>query len=311
MDEARLERLLAIGPQLAGEPRCAEHRRHPRDLVAVCVRARTNITAEYTDDSPELDEKASLLPRFAQRGIRRRFVGLDHPAGCRPVVPLGMTDEQYALLRIEHQHADCRNLEHRRADTFAQSADVVGHRHRNSPLGSWMSGRDSRLFHADAVGVTHWNACRIEIFETEHVDAEMVGRHALAMKRIDAARPAEKMSRRSRMESIFGQRVFACDQLETILVHFHHQRVLAATDRAVAGGQLGKIGLDLEAHGAAMAAATQVLEWPRPNGRGMRRDWLLVAHRDNAASAARYAPSVSPGALMVTSRSRNRPSFNP
>jgi len=38
-------------------------------------------------------------------------------------------------------------------------------------------------------------------------------------------------------------------------VNLHHQRVLASADRAVARGELGKIRLDLEAHGAAMTAA--------------------------------------------------------
>src|SRR5262245_47163337 len=61
--------------------------------------------------------------------------------------------------------------------------------------------------HSRADRLAHRDAGRIEAFEAEHVDAEVIRRHALPVKRIDAARAAEVMARRHRVEAIFGQRV--------------------------------------------------------------------------------------------------------
>src|SRR6185503_20776186 len=83
----------------------------------------------------------------------------------------------------------------------------------------------------------------------------MIGSNALAVKWIDATRFAEVVARRHRVKTIFGEGVFSRKQLEPRLVDFHHQRILAATDRAVAPGELGEVALDFEPDGAAMATA--------------------------------------------------------
>src|SRR6476660_8480229 len=135
------------------------------------------------------------------------------------------------------------------------------------------------LFHADAVGVAHRNAGWIEILEAEHVDAEVLWRHALAMEWIDAARPAEEVARRLRMKPVLGERVGAGDQVESVLMHLDHQRVLAPADRAVARRQLREVRLDLEADGAAVTTAAQPLHRPR-------RRTTVAAHGESAAIAA-------------------------
>lgn len=85
------------------------------------------------------------------------------------------------------------------------------------------------------------------------IDAKVIRGDALAMKRIDAADPAEEVPRGHRVKLVFGKRILAREQFEVVLVHLHHQRVLAAADGAVASGQLGKVRFDLKADRAAMA----------------------------------------------------------
>ena len=65
----------------------------------------------------------------------------------------------------------------------------------------------------------------------------------------------EEVTRGPRVETILGELVPAGEQLEAALVDSHHQGVPAAAERAVARRQLGKIGLDAEANGAAMTAS--------------------------------------------------------
>ena len=95
----------------------------------------------------------------------------------------------------------------------------------------------------------------IEVLETEHVDADEVRRHALPVKRIDPAHLAEEMACRFRVKLIFGERISTGEKPKPGFVHLDHQRILFAADRAIARGELRKIGVDLEAHGAAMARA--------------------------------------------------------
>src|SRR5215813_14899483 len=112
------------------------------------------------------------------------------------------------------------------------------------------------LLHRGAHRPAHGNPGRIEPIQAEHVDAEVVGRNPLAMEMVDVAGLAEVMPCGHRVEPVLDQRILAGEELEVRLVNFDHQRVLAATDRAIAGGQLRKIGLDLELHRATMTAAT-------------------------------------------------------
>src|SRR3954464_705476 len=110
------------------------------------------------------------------------------------------------------------------------------------------------LFHPRAHSAADGNACGIEVVEAEDVDAEVIGCDALAVERVDAARLAEEVTRRMRMEAILGKRVLTGQKLEPRFVHLDHQRVLAPADRAVARGELGKIGLDAKRDRTAVAA---------------------------------------------------------
>src|SRR4029453_5066391 len=109
--------------------------------------------------------------------------------------------------------------------------------------------------HRGAHGAAYRDPRRVEVVETEDVDAEIVGRGPLAMEGINAASLAEEMTRGLRVEAVLGERVLAGEQPEPAFVDLHHQRILAAADRAVARRQLGKISLDLELDGAAVTAS--------------------------------------------------------
>src|SRR6188472_4078124 len=99
--------------------------------------------------------------------------------------------------------------------------------------------------HAGTNRLAHRNIRWVEVGEAKDVDAEIVGRHALAVKRIDAACLAEIVT--------CGQRALARQQAKPVFVHLDHERILAPANRAVAGGELRDVGLDFEGYGAAMA----------------------------------------------------------
>src|SRR5690348_13333942 len=126
--------------------------------------------------------------------------------------------------------------------------------------------------HRRADGVAHRDSVRIEVPQAEDVDPEMIGSNALAVKWIDATRFAEVVARRHRVKTIFGEGVFSRKQLEPRLVDFNHQRILAATDRAVAAGELGEVALDFEPDGAAMAAAFVLAHRSTGHRWALRRD---------------------------------------
>ena len=109
----------------------------------------------------------------------------------------------------------------------------------------------------------HRNTGWVEIIEAVHINTEMVGCDAFAMEWVDAAGFAEKMMRCTRVELVLGQRLGASQQLEAAFVNFDHQGVLAATHRAVASRQFGKICFDLEADGAAVTASCVALQGAR------------------------------------------------
>ena len=103
---------------------------------------------------------------------------------------------------------------------------------------------------------SHRYSGRVEIVEAEHVDAIVVRRHSFAMEGIDAANAAEVMLRGERVELIQAQRFVAAQQTEPVFfVHFHHQRILAPADRAVARRRFRNVGVDFEGDGAAVATA--------------------------------------------------------
>src|SRR5690242_14866204 len=109
--------------------------------------------------------------------------------------------------------------------------------------------------HAGADGLPDGNAGGLELVQAVHVDAEIIGCDALAMEWVDATDLAKKMARRLRVEPVLGEEVLTGQQAKLVLVHLHHQSVLAPADGTVAHRELGKIGVDLEAHGSAMAAS--------------------------------------------------------
>jgi hypothetical protein len=130
------------------------------------------------------------------------------------------------------------------------------------------AGRLDISFHRGANRLTHRNARRVELIQTEDIDAQVVGRDSLPMERVDAAPLAEEVTRRHGVESVLGEPALAGYQPELTLMDLHHQRVPAATDRAVTGSQLRKIGFDLELDRAAMAAAAVFANWPTCHGTG-------------------------------------------
>ena len=73
--------------------------------------------------------------------------------------------------------------------------------------------------HANAFGRPHRDRGGIEILETEHVDAEMIRRRALAVERVDAAARAEKMLRAVRIPFVGRQEILAALNGERTLVH--------------------------------------------------------------------------------------------
>lgn len=97
--------------------------------------------------------------------------------------------------------------------------------------------------------------------QAEHIDAEVVRRHPLPVKRINTADSAEKMPGSMGVELIFRQKIFARKQFEFTFVHLDHQCVFSAADRAIAGRQFGKIGLDFELNRSTVATALVILEW--------------------------------------------------
>ena len=105
------------------------------------------------------------------------------------------------------------------------------------------------------------NVRRLEVVETEHIDAQVVGRDPLAVEGIDAAHLAEEVPSGLGVELILGQGRLAGEQFELALVNLDHECVLAPTDRAIAHGEFGEVGFDLETDRAAVATADIRFQW--------------------------------------------------
>jgi hypothetical protein len=123
----------------------------------------------------------------------------------------------------------------------------------------WIPGVGARICRQSeqgfAIGFANRNVGEIGIFETEDVDAVVVRRSTLAMERIDTTDLAEEMPRGAGKELILAERFLSLQQVEVIFVHFNHERVLLATDAAIAGCQLRKVRFYAKHHSATMAAA--------------------------------------------------------
>ena len=90
----------------------------------------------------------------------------------------------------------------------AWSAGTLSWRSRTRPFGPRRC-LDHR--HANAVGCAKAECADIEILQAKDVDAEMVGRGALAMKRVDAAARAEEVLRAIRVPDVSRQQIFAAE----------------------------------------------------------------------------------------------------
>ena len=139
--------------------------------------------------------------------------------------------------------------------------------------------------HGIANGLPDGNPGRIETFQAVHIDPEEIRRHALPVERVDAAHLAEEVPGRARVELVLGQELLALEQPEPAFVDLDHQGVLLPADGAVAPGQLGEVRLDLEADGAAMAAAGITLE----------RTFMLSGKSSLATDLAGHAPTSRTG----------------
>lgn len=88
--------------------------------------------------------------------------------------------------------------------------------------------------HSSAVGCATSECADIKILPAEHVDAEMLGRSALAVKRVDAAARAEEMLRAIGAPDISRQKIHAAENREFALMDLGHERILSTAQRAVA-----------------------------------------------------------------------------
>jgi hypothetical protein len=114
-------------------------------------------------------------------------------------------------------------------------------------------------------------ARRLEVVEAEHIDAKMVRRDALAVEWVDAAGLAEVVPGSLRVELVLGEELVAREKLELAFVDLDHESILATADRAVAHGELRKVGFDLESDRSAMATADMRLQWTATHSLALRR----------------------------------------
>jgi hypothetical protein len=102
--------------------------------VAVVVGDLVVGTAEHADDRGGYDVQASLLPRFADRRVRRLLVGLDRAAWRPPATPIEVPQEQQGACVVADQHAHRWQKEPTGADVPSERGDVAATRHRPDPL---------------------------------------------------------------------------------------------------------------------------------------------------------------------------------
>ncbi|WGR95156.1 hypothetical protein MTX26_04235 [Bradyrhizobium sp. ISRA443] len=90
------------------------------------------------------------------------------------------------------------------------------------------------------------------MLEAKHVDAEVIGRGALAVKRVDAAARAEEMFGVILVPLIRRQQIFTAEDLKLAFVRLRHDGVLSPAERAIASDQPLDRCVDLEGDRVAM-----------------------------------------------------------
>ena len=70
----------------------------------------------------------------------------------------------------------------------------------------------------------------IKVGQTVNIDTEVIWRHTLAMKRVDAAYHAEIMPRCPGMKLVFGEELLASKQPELTFMHLDHERISATAN---------------------------------------------------------------------------------
>jgi hypothetical protein len=136
----------------------------------------------------------------------------------------------------------------------------------------------AQLRHPRPDGRPHRDTGWIKALEAEDVHAVVVRSDALPMESIDSASLAEIVPCRSGMKLILGQRSLAGNEAKRRLVDFHHQRVLASADRAVASREFREVGFDFEADRPTVARTRVRLNLP---ARGVT-DLFLALRRPNS-----------------------------
>lgn len=110
-------------------------------------------------------------------------------------------------------------------------------------------------FHGCSEGSAYRNARWVKVLQAKNIYPEIVGRDALAMKRVDAADLTEEVTGGLGVELILGERLFAGQQFELALMNLDHQGILTTADRAVAHCEFRKVRFDLKSDSATVATA--------------------------------------------------------
>src|ERR1051326_3572185 len=114
-----------------------------------------------------------------------------------------------------------------------------------------------------AVEMMQLDRRKIDAVETAHVDVDLIGIGAGHVERVNPAGGAEGVARGAGVEAIGGQRFGAAEQFERLGRHDEMQEAFLRTDRAVAFGDVGKLGGHAKPHAPAMASAFVCL-WTHP-----------------------------------------------
>jgi hypothetical protein len=113
----------------------------------------------------------------------------------------------------------------------------------------------SRSCHRGTDSLPNGDSFRVKSVQAKHIDTQIVGRHALAMKRVDAADFAKEVSRGFGVELVFGQCVLSRQQPKLAFVDLDHERVFAFADGAIAHRQLWEICVHFKPNGTAVTAS--------------------------------------------------------
>jgi hypothetical protein len=92
-----------------------------------------------------------------------------------------------------------------------------------------------------------------EFVRAVQIDSDMVRRDALAVESVNAPDLAEVVARGPGVNPILGERALARQQPEPIIVDLRREHIPVTTHGSGASGEFRKVGLDLQAHGSAVA----------------------------------------------------------